>query len=108
MMTLIRPFGPTPGSSTANIAVTASNQTISVPISGIGFQSIRAVNLGTRTIFIEFGKDNSTTPTAATSTSIPMLPNSAEVFILPPDCSTLAVISDGTGNTLYLTVGQGV
>lgn len=104
-MTLIRPFGPLQNNNTVNLAVTASNQTLTITPSGIGYRSIRVVNAGTQTVFLKFGSSASV---ASTTTSLPMLANTVEVFVLDNDTTAIAAIAGSTGSTIYVDVGQGI
>ena len=103
---LVRPFGPLQGGATQNIAVTASTQNQVITPNGIGYRSIRIVNVGTQTVFVTFGKDN--TVTASLTTSMPVAASSVEVFTLDQDITYIAVIAAATGSTVYYTVGQGI
>lgn len=100
----LRAFRPLGNNKTVNLAVTAAAQFLSIPDS-LGTRSVRLVNSGTATIFIEFVQASQT---AALTTSLPMLPNTVEVFTLPTDVTRLSVIGTGTTNTLYVTYGEGL
>ena len=98
-------FFPKKDNSTVSLAVTASNQAL---ISGSGSTNgnqIRILNLGARTVWLEFGLPGAS-PVAAAATSMPMLANSVEVFSVSKH-TVIAAISDGTGNTIYVTPGEG-
>lgn len=104
----VRPFVPKPpnGLNTVNVAVGAANQSLALGTNkGQGFQSIRLVNSGTQTIFLNFSQ---AAGTAALATDLPMLPGTAEVFGLHPDIAFINVIATGVGSTLYATIGEGV
>lgn len=104
--TNIRAFKPFKVNGTANLAVTASSQTLAIPAGvGVGTPAVRVANVGTQTIFIDFGLS---TGTASTSTSMPILANTVEVFSIVNDVTHLAVIAGSTGSTVYLTVGEGL
>ena len=104
-MDLIRPFGPRQSTNTVNLAVTASSQTLAVPVAGIGYRSVRICNVGSNVVFLQFG---TSTATATTTTSMPMAGDSVEVFLLDPETTYVAAIAGTTGNTIYMTVGTGV
>ncbi len=106
MMQYIRPFGQLQGQNTSNLAVLATTANVAVPVSGIGFRSIRVTNIGSQNIFVNFGNSNAIT--AVLTTSMPVLANTVEVFLLPPDITFVAAIAAATGSTMYLTVGEGV
>jgi hypothetical protein len=102
---MIQAFQPAPTrTSTTALAVTGSNQTLTLlPNGGAMTRSMRLANIGTQTVFVALG-----TVTSSVTTSMPILANSVEVFTLPASITTLSVIADGTGSTLYATIGDGV
>ena len=104
-MNVIAPFQPAAtAASTTSIAVTASNQTLTLsPNGGTQDATIRLANIGSQTVFVALG-----TVTSAVATSMPILSNTVEVFTLPGGVTTLSVIAAATGSTLYATIGQGV
>lgn len=107
-MDYIRPFGPKPTNSqnTVNLAVTASSGSVAlVGTPGQGYQSVRIVNVGTQTVFIEFSTGAAT---ASTSVDMPMLPGTVEVFWLPKPITHVNAIAAATGSTIYCTVGEGI
>jgi hypothetical protein len=99
-----------PQANTANVAIgntSASVQFITTTGgagSGSGYQ-VRLYNNSSSTIFVSFG---SSTVTAAVATSLPMAPNSVEVFTVSFQVSYVAVIAAAAGGTLYATVGEGM
>lgn len=106
MMTYIRPFGQMFGQKTVNVTVGTASANVAVPAPNIGVRSVRLVNSGSNLIFVEFGRDN--TIVATTTGSMPMLPNTERIFLLPNDVTYVAAISGTAGNTLYVTVGEGI
>lgn len=109
-MALTQAFAPY--GNTANVAI--SNTSASVQFNtqtggasgfGGGYQ-VRLYNNSSSTVFIAFGA--ASTVTAAVATSLPMAPNSIEVFTVPFQTSYVAVIASAAGGTLYATVGEGV
>jgi hypothetical protein len=65
------------------------------------------MNSGTDTIFIEMRNSGATA--AAAATSMPMLPNSVEVFTISNETTSVQVIGvTGGVSTLYVTVGEGL
>jgi hypothetical protein len=106
-MSNISAFAPRKVNLTQNIAVTASNLTLTMTqITGVNDINFRLVNSGANVIFLEFGAAGSS-PVAALATSMPMLPNTVESFTGPPG-TVIAVIAGATGNTLYVTPGEGL
>lgn len=101
-MQSIRPFGWT--GVTVNTAVTGTSANVAVTRPGIGTQTVRIVNVGTNTIFIEMGTSSGIT--ATTTTSMPMLANTVETFLLPNNITHIAAISSGAGSTMYVTTGE--
>lgn len=101
-MMYIRPFGSV--GNTVNLTVGTATANVAITRAGLGTQSIRLTNIGANVIFFTLGKDN--TATASLTTSVPVLPNSVETFLLPNDMSYIAAISAATGNTLYVTTGE--
>ena len=99
-------FCPKGLNKTVSLAVTGASQTITTDTGYIVGNQVRIANVGTKTVFLEFGASG-TTPTAATATSIPMLANTVEVFTVPPLCVVAAIASD-TGSTIYITPGEGL
>lgn len=98
------PFQPIAGAaSTLNIAVTASNQTFTLPSPPNSGGTMRLVNSGSQVVFWAYG-----TVTSAVATSTPMLPGTVETFTLPGGVTTLSVIAGATGSTLYATIGEGM
>jgi hypothetical protein len=106
MTTQIRAFRPSVQNGTVNIAVTASNQvlTLGSPVPQ-GTQALRVANIGTQTVFIELG---TSAAVAAVTTSMPLLANTTEVFTIKNDITSIAVIAGNTGSTIYVTAGEGL
>lgn len=97
----IRPFMQK--GNTVNISVGTSSSNVAATRSGMGTQSIRVVNAGSNIVFINIGVS---TVTTATTTGMPILPYSAETFMLGKDDTHIAAISTATGNVLYITTGE--
>ena len=100
-----QPFPPTPN-STVNIDVSASNQR--VIITADAANSIRVMNNGTATVWIDFG---TVAVTAALTTSMPVGPGPTEVLRFQnKDGSRLyaAAIAAGATGKIYFTPGNGV
>lgn len=109
-MQTYQPFQPrnanqtTPAAQVSG-AVTASVTQISLP-STVGADSLNArfCVQGTDPIAWAYGTQASLT----LSNGVFMLPNSVEVFALPPGITTISVISSGTASTLRIVIGDGV
>lgn len=67
--------------------------------------SVRLANLGTVTIFVNFGTKNAT---AVAATDIPILAGAVEVFSVPNGTEYICAITGGTAATLHVTPGDGV
>jgi hypothetical protein len=97
----LSPFLP---QGTANIAVTASAQTLTLPapvVPGILSQLV-LTNIGTQTVFARWDGT-----TATVSNAMPLLANSQVIVSVPTTTTALSVISASTGSTLYATIGAG-
>lgn len=101
-MKYLRPFGQV--GVTVNGDAAAS--TVAVTRSGMGTQSVRVVFVptagATTPVFLEFGK--SAAVTASATTSMPVVPNVPQVFLLPNDITHIAA-AGGVG-TVYYTTGE--
>lgn len=97
----IRPFMVK--GNTVNLSVGLTSSRVAVTRPTIGIQSIRVLNAGSNTIFIAIGDS---TVTAATTTSMPILPYSVETFMFPNEATNVAAIAASTGNTMYITTGE--
>jgi hypothetical protein len=94
-----------PQANTVNVAVgvTSASVALGATTSSYG-PNVRVYNNSSSTVFVAFG---SSTVTAAVATSLPMAPNSVEVFTLSGG-TYLAVIAAAAGGTVYATLGEGV
>ena len=101
----IRAFHPLGNNKTVNITTTAASQTLAVPDT-LGTRAVRVVNSGTDISFLEF--TTATGAAAATTTSMPMLGNTVEVFTFPNDVTQIRVIGAAGGSVLYVTYGEGL
>ena len=90
---------------TQNITVTATSAGISLGGNAAYAETLRFVNVGTQTVFVEFSSDG-VTPTATLAASIPILPNTS-LIVTNPRTSNVAAIAGATGSTLYVTPGIG-
>jgi hypothetical protein len=107
-MSNITAFNPRRTNQTVNLAVTASSASVATPlIIGVADINYRLVNSGPNMIFIEAVASSQAAATAALATSMPMLPNTSESFTFPPGAIVSAIAST-TGNTLYITPGEGL
>jgi len=106
-MAITAAFQPRSAGVTVNIAVTASSANVAVfsaPLTTVPNMQVRFFNSGTNTTFVEFG--TSSAVAATTSTSVPLAGNSIEVFTVPYGTTYIAAIGT-SGNTLYMTPGEG-
>lgn len=71
-----------------------------------GVCALRVANIGTAVVFVE--QVESAATAATITTSVPVLPNTVEVFTFPNDKIGLALIGSGVGSTVYVTPGEGV
>lgn len=101
----LRAFRPLGNNKTVSIVTTGASQSLTIPDVPFGTRSVRIVNSGTDISFIEFAQG---TITAALATSMPMLPNTVEVFTIGNDITTLRVIGAAGANNLYVTYGEGL
>lgn len=102
--TQLSPFQPDGGvSSTTNGAVTTASTQIILPPIGADGATVIFTNIGTQVAFFAFGN-----VTASITTSMPLLPNTANALAVPPSVTQVSVISTATGSTLYCTVGRGI
>lgn len=92
--------GPT---VTQNLAVTAGAASITLNNNGRALsRTVRVVNSGSNSVFVSFDT------TATTTQGMIMLPNTVESFTLPQACATISFIATATGNTVYVTTGDGM
>lgn len=89
---------------TVNLAVTTASQALAVNTAPVGNRSVRIANIGTQTVFLKFGASGVTTTAGA---GFPMLGNSVETFLIRADQTHVAAIAGATGNTIYVTLGEG-
>jgi hypothetical protein len=92
-------FKPLP-QGTVSGAVTGTAADIT--ITSVGANAVRLTNVGNQTVFWKFN-----TGGASASTDTPLLPNSAELFAMPPGTTKISAIAAGAGSTLYVTPGVG-
>lgn len=102
MMQYIRPFSQVEG--TVNLVVTATPGTITPTRAHMGTQTVRILNAGTQIVFVSFGE--AVVVPASTATSMPILPNSVETFLLRNEVGFLSFVAAGTGSTVYVTTGE--
>lgn len=97
MFRAFRPLG-----ATQSTAVTNGNQTVTLNYT-LGYRAIRFVNLGTDTVWFNFGA------VAAVGTGIPIPAGQTEIFTVPHGITTYGVIGVTGGlSTLYSTIGEGI
>jgi hypothetical protein len=101
-----------PQGNTVNQAVTASTANFQVP-GNANQTSYLFTNVGANTVFFAFGTTTpgsnpaASTVTVSATTGTPLLPNTAQTFSGPAN-AWVAVIAAATGNTLYVTPGDGL
>lgn len=96
--------GINPPAANATIAVTTGVQQISLPVANPGVGTMRLVVDGTQKVAWAYGA----TAGLTMANGIGMLPNTVEVFDLPPSITQLSVIAAATGSNFSIVVGDGV
>lgn len=86
---------------TANLAVTAASQTVTLGTIPQGGCEARLLVRGTQDVFVRFDGT-----AAAVGTGMPLAPGVVEVFSFVPG-NSITAIAAATGSTLYVTLGQG-
>lgn len=96
----------TNGGATVNVAGTTSTSSVQVAAAALQERTVRVVApAGNAAVaFIRFGDS---TVVAATTTSMPILPGTIEVFTLPGTHTHMAVITASLTATVYATPGKG-
>ena len=96
-----------PQQATVSISVTGTSANANAfPVSagnGVGYQ-LRVFNSGTAITYLTFGTSSAL---VATTAGLPIAPNSLEVVAVPFGTTYVAAIGT-SGNTVYLTAGEGV
>jgi len=95
-MIYVRPFGQV----SPTVTIAGGSGVAAVTRAGMGTQTVRVVNAGTATVFLEFGKDASVVANAATS--MRMLGGQVETFLLPNDITHIAA-TGGDGDVSITT-----
>lgn len=90
-----------PIGATQNIAVTATAQSLALNAAHLEANGIRLVNIGTQTVFVNFGQNGSVT--AATAAAAMPIPAGNSIIIGASRLTNLSVIAAATGSTLYAT-----
>ena len=67
-----------------------------------GADAVRLTNIGKQVVYWRVN-----TGTASVTTDTPLLPNSSELFSVPPATTVIAAIAAAAGSTLYVTPGSG-
>lgn len=93
-------FKPVPGTTVSLAATTVSASAQINP--GKFSRHLRIVNTGSVTAFVEFGESG----VAATTSAIPILAGSVEIFSVP-DQYVAAITASGTAQ-MYFTPGEGM
>lgn len=96
-------FSPT--GSTVNLAVTNSTGSVALPQAGNkGLWNVRVNNLGSATVFINFG---TSAVTATTAAGMPITAAAPEVFSVPDGATHVAAITASGTATVYFTASTG-
>lgn len=90
-----------PIGATQNIAVTATAQSLTLNSAYLEANGVRLVNIGTQTVFVNFGQNGSAT--AATVAAAMPIPAGSSIIVGGSRLTTLSVIAAATGSTLYAT-----
>lgn len=104
----------TPQSNTIAVVTNASANTASSLVADVPnrYLNARVVNAGSDVVFISFtsGPNTAVIATAGSdAVEYPVLPNSVEVFSIPPGPAlNINTISGGTSVPLYVTFGEGI
>lgn len=101
-----RAWRPLFENDTVSVAVGTTGGFVGFPKTPFGTRAIRLVNIGTAVVFIELTE--TPTATATTTNSVPVLPNTVEVFTIANDEIGIAYIGSASGSTLYFTCGEGL
>lgn len=101
MYELIAPFKILGATTTA--AVSTSSATSSIGKTSNSAGSVRIVNIGNQTIFVELGAAG---VTASTTTSAPILANTEKTFYVKVDVTHIAYIAASAGSNIYFTFGE--
>jgi hypothetical protein len=104
-VSLTSAFNPNSG-ATVSLAVLTTSAAVPA-IANQTLANFRLANVGSNTVFLAFAPQGAAAPVATTATGMPMIGNSEEVFTLPPG-TQIAAIAAATGNTLYVTAGEGL
>ena len=67
-----------------------------------GADTVRLTNVGSQVVFWK-----ANTGGASATADTPLLPNSTEVFSVPPATTIIAAVAAGAGSTLYISPGVG-
>lgn len=99
---ILRTFRPLAATQNAAPGLAAATLTLT---GRVGSQAARIYNKGTSVVYIDFTTGANT---AAVATSMPLAAGAVEVFTLQQDVTTISHIADAAGNTLYVTLGEGL
>ena len=95
-------FQPGAPNVTVNLAVGVGSTNVAAKNGPTS--TLRLLNSGANVVFVEI---HTAAQTASLTTSMPMLPNSVETFNAPQN-AIVSAIAGATGNTLYITPGDGL
>lgn len=89
----------------APVNITVGTSSSGAQVTGDNAIQYRFVNNGANVIYWTYS--SVAIPTAVVATGIASMPNTVEVFTLPPNVF-IAAIASATGNTLQVTPGEGI
>ena len=107
-MAMSQLFAPFAGSTVNLTASTTSSRVAKASLpssSSPAPHEMRVVNTGTVVVYIEFGDS---TVAASSATSMPILPNTVESFMVNASQTHIAAVSSSGTPTLFFTTGLGV
>lgn len=91
-------------SATVNSTLDGNSNRVALPYPARSNDVVKVANIGTSAAFIKIGDS---AVAAATTTSMPVLANSVEVFTLNTGDTHVAIIG-AAGSVVYVTMGTGV
>lgn len=110
-MSAFQPFNPQYGKS-VSLAVGTSSASVTLPAQGNagGTMQVTILNVGTNVVFVRVGNSANGAVTAngtSGSADMPIGPNASVTLTKAVDDDTVAAIAGATGNTIWVTCGQG-
>lgn len=102
-MTALQAFNPSYG-KTASITVTATSASLAIDP---GSKNLQLFNVGANVVWVRVSKGPSTASLTSPNADFPIGPNSAAVITKDMDANIVSAIASATGNTLWVTNGEG-